>query len=454
MKPLPARGHDFEEIIPPTCTEPGYAISPCRRCGDPGEIIPPRGHDFTVEIDHSDATCEEDGFTTNKCSRCDETHTDIIPAPGHNWSEGVITVPPTVDSEGVLTFTCKRVGCNATQTEAIPRIKTIAVGTQSGELTAGRAGTVTFQVTTKNIANGNYTASVANLPVGITVQGQVSISDGSGTLTLAGTASTVAGSTSTLLVTIDNVTSEAFTITVSSSASPSPSPSPTPSTNTVVDNPGTDIANTETPLTSAFAAFINGYPDSTFRGTRPITREEFINILFKLKSAQGLSENEVSNMAFNDVKPERWSFGAIEWAAKAGIIKADAEGNFNPGKALLRSEMAVMLAKAEGWTEIAENIFSDIDGYPEHDDILKAVKAGVFEGYPDGTFKPDNTITRYELVTAMVRYLLVKEAITDDMWKEIVVTFTDIPREHWAFKYVALATSGYIGNVKSSGVEQ
>ncbi|MCL2067417.1 MAG: Ig-like domain-containing protein, partial [Treponema sp.] len=92
--------------------------------------------------------------------------------------------------------------------------KTVSVGMQSGTLSAGVAGTVTFPVTTANIANGSYTATVANLPEGVTVQGQVTIDSNSGTLTLAGNTSTAAGTTSNLTLTIDGTTSGNFELSI------------------------------------------------------------------------------------------------------------------------------------------------------------------------------------------------------------------------------------------------
>ena len=92
--------------------------------------------------------------------------------------------------------------------------KTVLVGEQVGSLTAGTAGTVTFPVTTANIINGTYSVTVANRPTGVSVSGQVTINNNSGTLTLAGNTSTEAGSTSTLTMTIDGATSSAFTLTI------------------------------------------------------------------------------------------------------------------------------------------------------------------------------------------------------------------------------------------------
>jgi len=155
-----------------------------------------------------------------------------------------------------------------------------------------------------------------------------------------------------------------------------------------------------------------------------------------------LPQADTQNPSFNDVAPARWSYNAIEWAAASGIIKADSEGNFRPARPLTRAEIAVMLVKAEGWTKVPENKFSDINDHPYRDDILMAVGAGIFLGYNDGTFKPDGTSTRYEMITALVRYMFGGEP-TNEIWNSIPVAFTDITRNHWAYKYVALATAGY-----------
>ena len=93
--------------------------------------------------------------------------------------------------------------------------KTVSVGGQNGTLSAGNAGTATFPVTTANIANGSYGATVVNLPTGVNVSGQVTISGNSGTLTLSGTP-IAAATITTLSLTIDTATSAAFTLTIKS----------------------------------------------------------------------------------------------------------------------------------------------------------------------------------------------------------------------------------------------
>jgi len=102
----------------------------------------------------------------------------------------------------------------------------------------------------------------------------------------------------------------------------------------------------------------------------------------------------------------------------------------------------VLLARAEGWTEIAEDIFSDIEEHPLAEYILKAVYAEIFEGFPDGTFRPDATVTRFEMVAALVRYVF-GGPITDEMIEGVEINLTDVPSTHWAFRYVVLATVGF-----------
>jgi hypothetical protein len=109
-------------------------------------------------------------------------------------------------------------------------VKTVAVGTQTGTVIEGTGGTVTFDVTTENITNNTYTATVANMPIGVSA-GTVAILSNSGTLTLTVPSTVAAGTTATLTLTIDGTTSAAFTLTVL--------PDTTPTVSTVTVSPST-----------------------------------------------------------------------------------------------------------------------------------------------------------------------------------------------------------------------
>ena len=172
-----------------------------------------------------------------------------------------------------------------------------------------------------------------------------------------------------------------------------------------------------------------------------MTREEFVTILYRIANPGVRPIANPNIQTFDDVAPGRWSFDAIEWAYARGLTEPGIS-LFRPAEPITRVEMAVMFVLLEGLEDMAENRFSDIDDHPALDYILKAVEAGVFIGYPDGTFRPDNYATRHEVVAATVRYLI-GGSPTDAMIQGLELEFSDITSAHWAFRYVVLAVHGY-----------
>ncbi len=110
--------------LEPTATDAGLMTYTCRRCGEtktepiPPIEIPPCTHEDTYP-EHKDPTCIAAGYDRVICDLCGELLSEtILPALGHAWNAGVVTVEPTVTEPGVKTFTCTR--CGATKTEQIP----------------------------------------------------------------------------------------------------------------------------------------------------------------------------------------------------------------------------------------------------------------------------------------------------------------------------------------------
>ena len=114
----------------PTCTEDGYVVMACGKCGyTERTVIKARGHNMSA-IEAIEATCTEAGNNAYyHCSRCDKYFKDIegeeettveaeiIPATGHNWNGGEITTAATCTTDGVMTYTC--LNCSETKTETI-----------------------------------------------------------------------------------------------------------------------------------------------------------------------------------------------------------------------------------------------------------------------------------------------------------------------------------------------
>ena len=127
MEEIPALGHDWSEwtvTTSPTCTEKGEEKRTCKRDGcnaTETRKIDAAGH-TSVEVAEQPATCTEPGHTAGtKCSVCGATLSGMeeIPALGHDWSEWTVTTSPTCTEKGEEKRTCKRDGCNATETRKI-----------------------------------------------------------------------------------------------------------------------------------------------------------------------------------------------------------------------------------------------------------------------------------------------------------------------------------------------
>lgn len=155
------------------------------------------------------------------------------------------------------------------------------------------------------------------------------------------------------------------------------------------------------------ANVISGYPDGTFRPEDNITRAEFIKALVV---SRALPLRPVANPTFTDVKPYYWCYPYIETAVAAGIVVSAEyiQLTFKPDQPITRVEAAMFLSRSLGLAE--ESTYTGFDdGYQipgEFRGYIRAAKErGLISGYPDGTFRPWNPISRAEASTILVRYI-------------------------------------------------
>lgn len=161
-------------------------------------------------------------------------------------------------------------------------------------------------------------------------------------------------------------------------------------------------------------------PDET------IIRAEFTTMLVK-EIDRGQSETYTEFKGyFKDVPEEEWYSQYIERAKEIGLINGTKEYQFEPENMLTREEAFVILMRAyemaekesglnlEDWKNISllndERIAqkqpaSDMMQVSEwaKPGILKGLEVDVISGYPDGTIKPQNTLTRAEATTLLLR---------------------------------------------------
>jgi len=148
---------------------------------------------------------------------------------------------------------------------------------------------------------------------------------------------------------------------------------------------------------------VSGYKDGSFRPDDPITRAEFITILVKALDLHAT----VTAQNFSDTA-NHWAQENIATAASLGIAGGYADGSFKPDELITREQMAVMAVKAAGVTAgFGETAFTDNEeiSFWAKGSVLAAVDAGIMTGYPDNTFRPQGNATRAEAVCVILNLI-------------------------------------------------
>ncbi len=224
---------------------------------------------------------------------------------------------------------------------------------------------------------------------------------------------------------------------------------PTPLNPTPVTPPEVEIDDERTPLASANGlnsvdhfAYIAGYTDGTVRPESNITRAEVATIFYRLMTDVYRAANWSDTNDFSDVNAGDWFNNAVSTCAKAGIVSGYSNGTFAPNQAITRAEFATIAARFLDEEITGENAegFSDIDGHWAKANILRAAEAGWVNG-DNGRFRPDNYITRAEVMTIvnrMLNRLADKEHMLDDM-----KVWPDNPETAWYYEAVQEATNSH-----------
>lgn len=160
--------------------------------------------------------------------------------------------------------------------------------------------------------------------------------------------------------------------------------------------------------------YISGYPDGTFLPDNSITRAEFLTLVNKIFKF----ENKI-NINFIDVRPDYWAYSEIQKGISAGYVSGDKNGTFRPDDFITRQEAAVIINKLLDNTEITENKPNFKDAYDIDEWAKNSVdivyEHGILSGFPNGTYRPKKYMTRAEAVSALKRLTEIKG--TEDIGK-------------------------------------
>ncbi len=114
------------------------------------------------------------------------------------------------------------------------------------------------------------------------------------------------------------------------------------------------------------------------------------------------------------------------------------DNTFRPNQNIARGEFARSLAKQLNFLTVNSTQFNDLQNYPGQKHINTLVAKNIINGYPDGTFKPEESLTKAEAITIMIKAIGIKKdevKINLDQYKP----FTDISNNHWAANQVKIA---------------
>jgi hypothetical protein len=146
---------------------------------------------------------------------------------------------------------------------------------------------------------------------------------------------------------------------------------------------------------------VEGYEDGSFKPDRPVTRAEFAKMLVQAMKFEAVTQMAVT---YTDLSGSHWAYSYINIAANTGLLNGYTDGSFKPEQNITREEIAKALAVAGKLAE-GKSGLTDINSSWAKTYINSCVSSGIVLGYPDKTFRPKNLVTRAE-ATAMLARLL------------------------------------------------
>ena len=196
-------------------------------------------------------------------------------------------------------------------------------------------------------------------------------------------------------------------------------------------------------------AYLDGYPDNTFQPEEDMTRAEAAQMFYNLLRDQDVD----TTVSFTDVAADAWYAEAVNTLATLEIVDGVGDNRFAPERTITRAEFTTMAMRFCQEIPTGENIFSDVDQDDWfYDYVVGSIQYGWINGYPDGTFRPNDTITRAEVTTIANRMLgrAADEAYVDGHQDQLRA-FPDVTKGYWAYYDITEATNAHEYTKDSQG---
>ena len=197
-------------------------------------------------------------------------------------------------------------------------------------------------------------------------------------------------------------------------------------------------------------AYIVGYGNGEVRPQNSITRAEVAAIFFRLLEDDVRDANYTRQNKFTDVSNDAWYCSAVSTLSAMGIISGYPDATFRPNASITRAEFAAIATRFDVNDDKTPASFNDIAGHWAKDEIAVAANNGWVNGYEDGSFRPQNKITRAETMSLVNRVLNRKPETAEDLLENMTKWTDNADTNAWYYLAVQEATNSHYYEYKEN----
>ena len=201
-------------------------------------------------------------------------------------------------------------------------------------------------------------------------------------------------------------------------------------------------------------AYIVGYPNGNVEPNGNITRAEVATIFFRLLTEEVRTANSTQSNSLSDVTRGQWFNHAVSTLSSMGIVKGHNDGTFAPNAPITRAEFAAIAARFDDKNTDTSSKFTDIASHWAKNEIGIAANKGWINGYPDGTFRPNQYITRAESMTLVNRVLNRLPENSSDLLNSMIKWPDNSDASAWYYLAVQEATNSHYYKTKENKFEK
>ena len=197
-------------------------------------------------------------------------------------------------------------------------------------------------------------------------------------------------------------------------------------------------------------AYIVGYGNGEVRPQNSITRAEVAAIFFRLLEDDVRDANYTRQNKFTDVSNDAWYCSAVSTLSAMGIISGYPDATFRPNASITRAEFAAIATRFDVNGDKTPASFNDIADHWAKDEIAVAANNGWVNGYEDGSFPPQNKITRAETMSLVNRVLNRKPETAEDLLENMAKWTDNADTNAWYYLAVQEATNSHYYEYKEN----